>query len=114
MTTRKISKGKVVEDLCTLLKTDDYSKLVPQIQELVKITGMPPRGIMITWKPFVPGSLNFTIMGFPVADIASLQESSQICGLVSQELSTRAIQVAQQNIKTEMDNNDQREPINED
>jgi len=93
--TERISKGAVVDQLCTMLGLgDNYEQLEPILRQVMDAMGKPPLGIMIAWKPEVPGSVTFNLLGMTGGSPLELQTVSEVCQMVAQELGRRALSSA--------------------
>jgi len=91
----RMSKGAVVDQLCTMFGLgDNYEQLEPILRQVMDAMNKPPLGIMIAWKPEAPGSVSFNLLGMTGRTPLELQTVSEICQMVAQELGRRALSFA--------------------
>ena len=90
------SKARIIDRLVTMLKVDDYTKLEGIVQQILSMQSMPVNAVTVAWKPLIPGSLNFTVMGFDGNDPIKLQDAAQALRIVANDLTHRALGLALQ------------------
>lgn len=91
---KRVSKARVVDRLATMFGLDDYTLLEPSIQQVLEVTELPVQGVFVVWKPLMPGSLNFTVMGIPSDDPTVIQDAARALRIIADDLNQRALLLA--------------------
>ena len=91
----KVSKGKVIDDICEQLQLDDYTQLPQITTQLIDAVTGPIWGIMIVWKPEVMNSRKISVVGIPQTSQAA-QQTSDMLAAIAREFTQMALQLATQ------------------
>lgn len=91
---KRVSKAGIVDRLATLFGLEDYAQLEPAIGQVMEVTQLPIQGVFIVWKPLMPGSLNFTVIGIPPDNPTVIQDAARALRVIADDLNQRALLLA--------------------